>query len=57
MLESMEREGHVRRIDCEAGACSACPMADACAVPTETPEQYVVTEAGETYLAERSEQH
>ncbi|WP_181685196.1 hypothetical protein [Halorhabdus salina] len=52
ILDTMQREGHVRRIDCEATGCSACPMGDACSLAAETPAQYVVTDAGRAALGE-----
>lgn len=50
VIESMQREGHVRRIDCGETGCSACPMADACAMPTSQTAQYVVSAAGRELL-------
>jgi hypothetical protein len=58
ILESMRREGHVRRIDCGETGCSACPMADSCAMPTSQTAQYVVSAAGRELLAaERPSEH
>ena len=52
ILESMRREGHVRRIDCSETGCSACPMADACPTPTSQTAQYVVSADGRALLGD-----
>jgi len=57
MLETMHRRGHVRRIDCEDGACAACPMAESCGGAMGTPVQYVVAADGWDLIEESTASH